>query len=296
MMTLRLGAHSKSRRTRHFRCLGISTRSPCLSDSPGYGRPDPSPVRPPCGIEIGIRRHVLGAMLLQFCVLEARARVASDNSRIITSFDHDTDKSAFAPACRNRFGILDPDRPDQSAILAWRQIPHSGCNLVTAGLRLRLSCRHSLRRPAAEHGLHFSDTLDQDVTSNSARGTMRKLLAVYSLASIASAALAQPTGQPQNTTTEHLDRCAAWGRFAELVMAAHQEGRPLVDQMKLSPDPRAYEITLEAYRTPRFQMDQSRKAASARYRDQIASECLSSLSGAPSTDARPSEFWEIRKR
>lgn len=125
---------------------------------------------------------------------------------------------------------------------------------------------------------------------------MRKLLALYSLVFIASAALAQPTGQPQNTTTEHLERCAAWGQFAELAMAAHQEGRPLVDQMKLSPDPRAYELTLEAYRTPRFQTEQPRRAASARYRDQIASECLSSLSGAASTDARPPEFWEIRKR
>ncbi|MCV2448457.1 hypothetical protein [Paracoccus sp. DMF] len=125
---------------------------------------------------------------------------------------------------------------------------------------------------------------------------MRIFLAVFAL--VASVGVAHSEGAPKGEiTSESIDVCEKWGRFAELAMTAHQDGRPLADQMKLSPDPRAYELTLEAYRAERFISDSQKERAAAHYRDRIVAECLSSLSGMDESGGkRPASFWAIEKQ
>lgn len=110
-------------------------------------------------------------------------------------------------------------------------------------------------------------------------------------------ALAEEAGNLKvSITKESIEKCRLWGELAALSMDAHQEGRPLADQMQLTADARAQEITLAAYRKPRFQFEQMRKAASATYRDEIAAECMVSLSNPDGMDGvRPHIFWAINK-
>lgn len=117
----------------------------------------------------------------------------------------------------------------------------------------------------------------------------RYLTAASVLALVATSALSEITKQ-------NIEDCEHWGGFAELAMNAHQEGRPLAQQMKLSPDPRAYDLTLEAYQTQRFGSEEMKERASASYRDQITAECLASLSNPQETvGIRPASFWAIDK-
>lgn len=98
----------------------------------------------------------------------------------------------------------------------------------------------------------------------------------------------------QTTTAEHLKLCGSWGRFAELAMQAHQRGVPMTDQMALSPDPRAYELTLEAYQSERFQTQRQQEIAATTYRDKTSAECLMALADNDRTDLpRPAQFWAI---
>lgn len=92
-------------------------------------------------------------------------------------------------------------------------------------------------------------------------------------------------------TAAHIDTCEKWGGLAWFAMQANQDRKPLADQMRLSPDPRAYEIIVMAYQVPRSLLPKMKEAEAADFRDRITSECLASLSG--SEGSRPAEFWKI---
>lgn len=99
------------------------------------------------------------------------------------------------------------------------------------------------------------------------------------------------TGASAEITASHIDTCEKWGGFAWLSMQANQDRKPLADQMRLSPDPRAYEIIVMAYQVPRSLSPKMKEAEAADFRDRITAECLASLSG--SEGSRPAEFWKI---
>lgn len=99
------------------------------------------------------------------------------------------------------------------------------------------------------------------------------------------------TGASAEISASHIDTCENWGEFARLAMQANQDRKPLADQMRLSPDPRAYEIIVMAYQAPRAFSTAMKEAEAADFRDRITAECLASLSG--SEGSRPAEFWKI---
>lgn len=91
--------------------------------------------------------------------------------------------------------------------------------------------------------------------------------------------------------------CGDWGRFAELAMKAHQKGKSLTEQMALSPDPRAYDLTLTAYNTERFASEPDQERAVTSYRDKVAAECLTSLSNPDGVEGvRPLSFWTVGRQ
>ncbi|WGR59972.1 hypothetical protein E3U26_04245 [Paracoccus ferrooxidans] len=70
----------------------------------------------------------------------------------------------------------------------------------------------------------------------------------------------------------------------------------MADQMKLSPDPRAYELIFAAYQTERFSSKIGQERAAAAYRDKISADCITTLSGKTETDGdRQAQFWTIDK-